>query len=88
MDQSHEIEAFFIKNVHVFTGNSFSKLKTVNLCACLINDAGEDTQTTIDGEGGFLIPGLIDAHIHLNTRHELQVMARHGVTTGDRKSVV
>lgn len=75
-------QAYTIKKVHVLTGENFSELKTVNVSAGLITDATEDAQTIIDGDGGFLIPGLIDAHIHLNTPHELHVMARHGVTTG------
>jgi len=35
----------------------------------------------IDGEGGVLLPGLIDAHVHLHDRHTLEQLAGFGVTT-------
>ncbi|KEF56838.1 uncharacterized protein A1O9_07028 [Exophiala aquamarina CBS 119918] len=82
MSTSAPNQAFTINNVHVFAGNGFSELQTVYISGGVITASADDAQTTIDGDGGFLIPGLIDAHIHLNTPHELQVMARHGVTTG------
>lgn len=34
----------------------------------------------VDGNGGTLIPGLIDAHIHLNDEAELAAYLAHGVT--------
>lgn len=81
MDSSPENRTFAIKNVHIFTGKQLSEPKTVYVSAGLITNDAEHAQI-IDGDGGVLIPGLIDAHIHLNTPHELQTMARHGVTTG------
>lgn len=35
----------------------------------------------IDGAGHFLIPGLVDAHVHIRSRIELLSYLRHGVTT-------
>ena len=35
----------------------------------------------VDGEGGVLLPGLIDAHVHLHGRHTLEQLAGFGVTT-------
>ena len=35
----------------------------------------------IDGEGGVLLPGLIDAHVHLRDRRTLERLASFGVTT-------
>lgn len=35
----------------------------------------------IDGNGRFLIPGLVDAHVHLRSNRELLSYLRHGVTT-------
>lgn len=32
-------------------------------------------------EGGYLIPGLIDAHVHLDSAENLEQLADHGVTT-------
>lgn len=37
--------------------------------------------TVIDGGGGYLIPGLIDAHVHFGAEHELTGFLRYGVTT-------
>jgi imidazolonepropionase-like amidohydrolase len=36
---------------------------------------------TVDGHGAWLIPGLIDAHIHYDRDGELTSYLRHGVTT-------
>ena len=37
--------------------------------------------TVIDGEAGYLIPGLIDAHVHFQEANELATYLRYGVTT-------
>jgi hypothetical protein len=37
--------------------------------------------TVIDGGGGYLIPGMIDAHVHFGAEHELAGFLRYGVTT-------
>jgi len=44
--------------------------------------AGHEPATDIDGSGATLLPGLIDAHIHLHGRETLQQLADFGVTTG------
>ncbi|MFI8528414.1 hypothetical protein ACIGB8_28410, partial [Promicromonospora sukumoe] len=36
----------------------------------------------VHGEGKTLIPGLIDAHVHITNRRDLDALARYGVTTG------
>lgn len=36
---------------------------------------------TIDGEGGVLLPGLIDSHIHLSSLASLETLSSYGVTT-------
>lgn len=36
----------------------------------------------VDGSGRFLLPGLIDTHLHLTGPHNLADLARAGVTTG------
>ncbi|MEE2058051.1 amidohydrolase family protein [Rhodococcus artemisiae] len=43
---------------------------------------GGEPTTDIDGGGATLLPGLIDAHIHLHGRDTLQQLAAFGVTTG------
>ncbi len=37
--------------------------------------------TIIDGAGGYLMPGMIDAHVHFGAEHELAGFLRYGVTT-------
>ncbi|MFF5075443.1 amidohydrolase family protein [Actinoplanes sp. NPDC000266] len=37
--------------------------------------------TTVDGTGATLLPGLIDAHVHLSDPEQLSTLARFGVTT-------
>ena len=37
------------------------------------------TKTLIDGRGGFVMPALADAHVHLQSYSELQHFALHGV---------
>jgi amidohydrolase family protein len=36
---------------------------------------------SVDGTGLFLIPGLIDSHVHLYNPHQLELFLAHGVTT-------
>jgi imidazolonepropionase-like amidohydrolase len=48
-----------------------------------------DGAEVIDGEGGYLVPGLIDLHVHVNEPDDLSLYVIHGVTTvfnlsGDR----
>lgn len=44
-------------------------------------DAATDGYTTIDLEGNVLMPGLIDAHVHLSTLGEAKILLESGVTT-------
>jgi cytosine/adenosine deaminase-related metal-dependent hydrolase len=37
--------------------------------------------TRIDGRGKFLMPGLVDTHVHIRTRNELPLYVANGVTT-------
>ena len=70
-----------VTNVRVFDGQSLTQPQTVVIEGEFI---GEDAQGAhvIDGEGGVLLPGLIDAHIHLQTEDDLHAMAAYGITTG------
>jgi imidazolonepropionase-like amidohydrolase len=40
-----------------------------------------DVQRTVDGEGGILLPGLIDSHVHVGSLASLETLSRYGVTT-------
>ncbi len=40
-----------------------------------------DDATLIDGQGGYLVPGLADFHVHVRLREDLGVYLAYGVTT-------
>jgi imidazolonepropionase-like amidohydrolase len=71
-----------ITNVRVFNGQSLTPLRTVVIADGKIsaNDAIA-ADTTVDGHGGTLLPGLIDAHIHLSSLDNLKQAAHWGITT-------
>ncbi|CAM0141673.1 hypothetical protein VKS41_007908 [Umbelopsis sp. WA50703] len=72
---------YALTNVRVFDGNKICDPSTVVIDGDKIGIDAEGS-TTIDCEGGVLLPGLIDAHIHLSNYSNLENLARYGVTTG------
>lgn len=42
--------------------------------------AGADSGERTDGRGAALLPGLLDAHVHLRDANDLHALARSGVT--------
>lgn len=69
-----------IRNVHVFTGTGFTPLTTVFIDGEYVTAERLDTPE-VDGKGGFLIPGLIDAHLHMRSSDGLDQLAKFGVTS-------
>jgi imidazolonepropionase-like amidohydrolase len=69
-----------INNVKVFDGERLLDQRTVviNGDHIGIDPAGAHI---IDGAGGTVLPGLIDAHVHVTTREHLEMARRWGVTT-------
>ncbi|MCJ1247083.1 hypothetical protein MMC30_004294 [Trapelia coarctata] len=70
-----------LTNVRVFDGACMREPSTVVIEGNVIGDDATGA-TEVDGHGAFLLPGLIDAHIHLNGVKSLEQLLRHGVTTG------
>lgn len=72
---------FELRNVRVFDGKALTAPRSVFVDDGMIvsNSAGGEV---IDGAGRALLPGFIDAHIHLNAPDNLQDFAKWGVTTG------
>ena len=69
-----------VTNVRVFDGRQLQPPGTVVIEGDRIgSDAGG--ATIIDGGGGVLLPGLIDAHVHVHDRHQLVLLSGFGVTT-------
>lgn len=73
-------DKFLITNVRVFDGQQFSKPRTVVVSNGMIVEANNGAKV-IDGDGRFLLPGLIDAHVHLQDKSTLEQLASYGVTS-------
>ncbi|TGJ84532.1 hypothetical protein E0Z10_g4239 [Xylaria hypoxylon] len=72
-----------INNVRVFDGHRILPATTVIIENDTIRSIGHssDANTHIDGNGGVLLPGFIDAHAHPSNFTDLQDLSRYGVTT-------
>jgi len=69
-----------ITNVRVFDGERLTDPRTVVIADGRISDTAP-VDTTVDGKRGALLPGLIDAHIHLDGVENLKNAAHWGITT-------
>jgi imidazolonepropionase-like amidohydrolase len=79
-DQSARGTRTALKNVRVFDGQRLSEPTTVAMHSAEISKASGD-EFEIDCAGSALLPGLIDAHVHLHERANLEQFASAGVTT-------
>ncbi|WP_020499832.1 amidohydrolase family protein [Sciscionella marina] len=72
-----------LSNVRVFDTEHLTEPTTVTIDGDVIGTphGGPGTADTIDGAGATLLPGLFDAHVHLNAPPELAALAGHGITT-------
>ena len=71
-----------IQNVHVWDGHQRIPNTTIVIEGRIISLTGNTAGAkVVDGKGGFLMPGLIDAHVHASSRRGLDKMANYGVTT-------
>ena len=71
---------FAIINVRVFDGDQIHGPTTVILNEDVIGDDATGA-IEIDAEGGVLLPGLIDCHVHIRNTDQLTQLAKWGVTT-------
>lgn len=69
-----------LTGVRVFDGRELSEPRTVVIDGAVIgtDPTGADV---VDGRGAVLLPGLIDAHVHLQDRTTLDLLCSWGVTT-------
>jgi imidazolonepropionase-like amidohydrolase len=77
---------FIVTNVRVFDGTSVSASIDVRVSRGLIEAVGADlvrsqSVRTIDGAGATLLPGFIDAHVHVRDAVDLRQALVFGVTT-------
>lgn len=70
-----------LRNVRVFDGRQLLPPGTVVLDGDRIGTDASGAKMVIDGAGAVLLPGLTDAHLHLNGRSALERLVRFGVTT-------
>ncbi|KAI1202824.1 putative hydrolase [Nemania serpens] len=72
-----------IENVRVFDGYQLLPATTVVIEGDTIRSIGScsNADIHIDGNGGVLLPGFIDAHAHPSNITDLQDLSRYGVTT-------
>jgi imidazolonepropionase-like amidohydrolase len=70
-------------NVRVFDSEGLTAPSTLIVCDGVItNDVvGPADAEKVDGHGAVLLPGLIDSHVHIDTRCDLEQCIRAGVTT-------
>lgn len=67
--------------VRVFTGEGLTEPRRVFVQGAEIAAEGTPDEV-VEGAGRVLLPGLIDAHMHVLGRPDLENLARWGVTTG------
>lgn len=75
-----------IKNVRVFDGVKLTESTTVKIVGDKIAAIGKGivalpNERVIEGNGKTLIPGLIDSHVHICSREDLDLLAKNGVTS-------
>ena len=70
-----------IRDVTIFDGQRMRGGQTVAFENGLITEDTTSAETVINGNGAYLLPGLIDCHAHVHGADDLSAMARHGVTT-------
>lgn len=70
-----------LDNVRVFDGTCILPPSTVIIDGPLIGSDPTGAEH-IDGQGGVLLPGFIDAHCHPSSIAHMQDLAKWGVTTG------
>ncbi|GAA2025885.1 amidohydrolase family protein [Agromyces tropicus] len=74
--------ATVLRGVRVFDGDGFGEPTDLVIIGGRIADAAQaGVGAEVAAEGGFLIPGLIDAHIHLAGPQTQELLAASGVTT-------
>jgi imidazolonepropionase-like amidohydrolase len=70
-----------ITNVRVFDGSCFTPPQTLFIDEGVITSNGQNVTTSIDATGQYIIPGLIDNHIHIGSVEGLENATSYGMTT-------
>lgn len=77
------VTSLTITNARVFDGTRLSEPRSVHVLDGLIVGvaAGAGSDEVIDADGGALLPGLIDSHVHIDDLDQAATLAWWGVTT-------
>jgi imidazolonepropionase-like amidohydrolase len=70
-----------IDNAHIFDGQRFLAKGSLHIQDGKFINSADHADQIIDARGGFLIPGLIDTHVHLTDVSQLSDFCKHGQTT-------
>jgi hypothetical protein len=70
-----------IQNVHIFDGLQFRDSGTVFINQDIISFQNLNPTSVVNGSGGYLIPGLIDSHVHVLDVSALRVLTSFGIMT-------
>ncbi|MEJ7648269.1 MAG: amidohydrolase family protein [Nakamurella sp.] len=72
-----------IVNTRCFTGSKLSAPRSVKVVDGLIavDDDAAGADEIVDAEGGALLPGLMDGHVHIDAPQQARTLAHWGVTT-------
>lgn len=70
-----------VQDVRVFDGDRLREPGSVVIDGTVIGNGYPAAGEVVDGRGGVLLPGLVDAHVHLLGPDDLTRLADHGVTT-------
>jgi imidazolonepropionase-like amidohydrolase len=70
-----------VRDVRVFDGHRLTAPSTVVIDGAVFGTDGTGART-VHADGATALPGLIDAHLHLEDRSTIERLTRWGVTTG------
>ncbi|WP_067828228.1 amidohydrolase family protein [Nocardia inohanensis] len=73
-------DKFVLRDVRVFDGDGIGEPASIVIDGGVISEDPVGAEV-IDGDGAVLMPGFIDAHVHLERVEMLDLYAAHGVTT-------
>lgn len=69
-----------LANVRIFDGSKISPPTFLIIDGDKIGTIPRGARV-VDCKGGIIIPGLIDCHVHLNGKEDLEQLRQHGITT-------
>ena len=88
--QQRETTKTTLFNVRIFDGHHFGDLGTIVIDGARIESVRPGSHIShgkevkghlVDGDGGYLLPGFIDAHTHPDSKEHLKSLTANGITT-------